>query len=118
MSLYRFVETWTGTPYRYGGTNQSGVDCSGFTGALYREVYKKTIPRTTKDISKGAKRVSTAHLKEGDIVFFDINGKKSSHIGVYLQNKHFVHASSSKGVIISHLDNPYYQKAFSHGGRF
>lgn len=117
VSLYQFIDEWTGTPYRYGGTSKSGTDCSGFVGSLYRDVYGKSIPRTTGEISKKANKVSTSSLREGDIVFFDINGKKSSHIGVYLQNQHFVHASSSKGVIISDLQNPYYKKAFSHGGR-
>ncbi len=115
--LYVFIDAWEGTPYRYGGTSQSGVDCSGFVGAVYRDVYRKTIPRTTGELEKAAKGVSKKQLKEGDLVFFDIDGKKNAHVGVYLINNKFVHASSSKGVIVSDLNNPYYQKAFARGGK-
>jgi len=115
--LYVFIDQWKVTPYQYGGTSTSGVDCSGFVGVLYQDVYSKRIPRTTTELSKSAKKVSTNNLQEGDLVFFDINGKKSSHVGVYLMNNKFVHASSSKGVIISDLLNPYYQSAFAKGGR-
>jgi hypothetical protein len=118
IALYEFIDEWTGTPYKYGGCSKSGADCSGFTGALYSEVYKRTIPRTTSDIEKQTKAVDKSNLREGDMVIFDIEGKKSSHVGVYLLNGRFVHASSSKGVIISTLDSPYYQKHFYRGGRF
>lgn len=115
--LYSFVNQWEGTPYRYGGTSKSGVDCSAFVGALYREVYNKNLPRTTSEIGKVVKSVSKSNLNEGDIVIFDINGKKGSHMGVYLANNKFIHASTSKGVMISDLNNPYYVKAFSRGGK-
>jgi lipoprotein Spr len=115
--LYAFINEWEGIPYRYGGTSKTGVDCSGFVGALYREVYSKNLPRTTSEIGKVAKSVSKSNLSEGDIVIFDINGKKGSHMGVYLANNKFVHASTSKGVVISDLNNPYYVKAFSRGGK-
>lgn len=117
VALYRFVDDWTGVPYRYGGTTQSGVDCSGFVGQLYSEVYHKRVPRTTSEIEREAKNVGKSKLREGDIVVFDINGKKNAHVGVYLMNGHFVHASSSNGVVVSKLDNPYYEKAFNRGGR-
>lgn len=115
--LYLFIDEWKGTPYKYGGTSRSGVDCSGFVGELYRQVYTKNLPRTTSEIGKASKPISKSDLNEGDIVIFDINGKKGSHVGVYLANNKFVHASTSKGVVISDLNNPYYQKAFSRGGK-
>lgn len=118
LRLYEFIDQWEGTPYRYGGTSKSGVDCSGFVGNLYSEVYKKSIPRSTTDMEKSTKNVGKSNLKEGDVVFFDIDGKKTSHVGVYLQNGRFVHASTSKGVIVSDLSNPYYQKTFNRGGKF
>ncbi|MEZ4722335.1 MAG: NlpC/P60 family protein [Flavobacteriales bacterium] len=118
LNLYRFVDQWEGTPYKYGGTTPNGVDCSGFVCALYSDVYHKPIPRTTSEIEGSTKNISRSGLKEGDIVIFDINGKKNAHVGVYLLNGHFVHASSSKGVIVSELSNPYYNKAFNRGGRF
>lgn len=115
--LYIFIDEWEGTPYRYGGTTKSGADCSGFVGALYQDVYKKQLPRTTSQLDQGTKTIAKNNLQEGDIVFFDIEGKKNAHVGVYLVNNKFVHASSSKGVTISDLENPYYKKAFAKGGR-
>ncbi|MEX2595852.1 MAG: NlpC/P60 family protein [Salibacteraceae bacterium] len=115
--LYVFIDQWEGVPYAFGGVSKSGVDCSGFVSNLYRDVYQKQLPRTTSELAKKSKKVSKSNLKEGDLVFFDINGKKTSHVGVYLQNNKFVHASTSKGVIVSDLTNPYYQKAFSRGGK-
>jgi len=117
IALYQFIDEWYGVPYKYSGTTKSGADCSGFIGQLYAQVYRKSLPRTTGEIDKACSKVSKSSLKEGDLVFFDINKKKSSHIGLYLQNDKFVHASTSKGVIISDLSNPYYQKTFSKGGR-
>lgn len=116
-SLYKFIDHWYGTPYKYGGLSTSGVDCSGFVNSLYNQVYYKPIPRTTKEIADKSKSVSKNSMEEGDIVIFDIEGKKHSHVGVYLQNGHFVHASSSKGVIISNLNNPYFVKAFNRAGK-
>lgn len=115
--LYVFIDQWEGTPYKYGGTSRSGADCSGFVNALYLDVYQKQLPRTTSALDQSSKKVSRSSLKEGDLVFFDISGKKRSHVGVYLVNNKFVHASSSKGVTISDLENPYYQKAYAKGGR-
>ncbi len=114
--LYAFIDNWYGTKYKYGGVSKQGVDCSGFCGILYKEVYHKTLPRSTSEIVKVIKRVKKAKLKQGDLVFFNIAKKKNSHVGIYLINHYFVHASTSHGVIISNLDNPYYQKAYSKGG--
>ena len=115
--LYAFIADWEGTPYKYGGSSKAGTDCSGFVGALYQTVYQKQLPRTTSELAVKATAVKRSNLREGDLVFFNINGKKKSHVGVYLMNQRFVHASSSKGVIISALENPYYQKVFDQGRR-
>lgn len=112
-NLYKFVDEWIGVPYKYGGTSQTGADCSGFTNTLYLNVYQKQLARSTGEIEKTCKTVSEKQVKEGDLVFFDISGKKSSHVGVYLQKGKFVHASTSKGVIISEITNPYYTKYFA-----
>lgn len=116
IALYEFIDDWYGTKYKYGGLTKGGVDCSGFCNLLYNNVYKKQLPRNTKDISKTIKKVAKDKLKEGDLVFFNISSKKNSHVGLYLINNYFVHASTSKGVIISNLTNPYYKKAYSKGG--
>ncbi|MCB0409591.1 MAG: C40 family peptidase [Flavobacteriales bacterium] len=117
VRLYAFIEEWTGTPYKYGGLSKSGIDCSGFCNVLYNQVYQKELPRTTKDIAKQLDKVKQSRLEEGDLVLFNIEGKKNAHVGVYLQNNMFVHASTSKGVIISSLENPYYKKAYNKGGK-
>lgn len=107
--LYDFIVDWYGTPYKYGGTNEDGIDCSGFTNILYKEIYNTQLPRTSKDIAENIKRKYSNDLKEGDLVFFSF-GKSGTvnHVGVYLHNNKFVHASTSKGVIISNLTEPYY----------
>ena len=117
IKLYEFIDNWYGTKYKYGGLTKSGVDCSGFCNVLYSNVYKKELPRSTKDIVKVINKVPQNKLTEGDLVFFNISGKKNSHVGLYLTNNYFVHASTSKGVIISSLTNPYYKKAYSKGGK-
>ena len=116
IALYEFIDKWYGTKYQYGGLSKTGVDCSGFCNILYKEIYKKQLPRSTKDIVKELNKVNKTKLEEGNLVFFDIEGKKNSHVGVYLMNNKFVHASTSKGVIISSLENPYYKKAYNKGG--
>jgi len=108
-ALYHFIIDWYGTPYKFGGTTEKGVDCSGFANILYKEIYNIQLPRTSKDIANNVKRKFTKNLEEGDLVFFSF-GKSSTvnHVGVYLHNNKFVHASTSKGVIISNLSEPYY----------
>lgn len=117
IKLYQFIDEWVGVQYKYGGTSKSGVDCSGFCNILYNNVYSKTLPRTSSEIAKQLQKVPKGSLTEGDIVVFDIEGKRNSHVGVYLANSKFVHASTSSGVIISSLEHPYYQKAYSKGGK-
>ena len=117
IKLYSFIDNWYGTKYKYGGMSKNGVDCSGFTNVLYKSVYGKQLPRSTKQIVKTTNKVRKGNLKEGDLVFFNISKKKNSHVGVYLKNNRFVHASTSKGVMISSLENPYYKKTFNKGGK-
>src|SRR5690606_32781783 len=64
--LYNFIIDWYGTPYKYGGISEDGIDCSGFTNILYKEIYKIQLPRTSKDIAENVKRKYTNDLKEGD----------------------------------------------------
>jgi len=117
IKLYTFIDDWYGVRYKYGGMSKSGVDCSGFCNLLYNSVYRRQIERTTKELSKSINKRSKNNLQEGDLIFFNISGKKNSHVGVYLTNDMFVHASTSKGVLISSLKNPYYIKTYSKGGK-
>lgn len=114
--LYAFIEQWAGTPYKFGGQNKEGIDCSGLTQLLQQEVYGVKVPRMTSQQIGVIKRKYEDELKEGDLVFFDFDGKQFSHVGVYLQNGWFVHASTRKGVMVARLrDNGIY-KYFSRGG--
>ncbi|HLU85715.1 MAG TPA: NlpC/P60 family protein [Vicingaceae bacterium] len=117
LALYAFIDDWLGVKYKYGGTTKNGVDCSGFTNLLYNNVFKKELPRSSSDIAAVAKNVAKKELSEGDFVFFSIRSNKVDHVGIYLANNRFVHASTSKGVIISSLEHPYYAKHFKKGGR-
>ena len=114
--LYQFIDEWIGTKYQYGGLSKNGIDCSGFTYLLYKEVYDKTIPRNTSEQVDIIKRKYEGQLKEGDLVFFNYDKKKFSHVGVFLQNGYYVHASTRKGVMVQKLKDPYTYKYFSRGG--
>lgn len=115
-SLYRFIDNWIGVQHRIGGMDKKGIDCSGFTNLLEKEVYNKALPRVARQMAEEIKRKYEDELQEGDLVFFDFDGQRYSHVGVYLHNNKFVHASTSKGVIISDLKDPWYYKYFSRAG--
>ena len=117
VKLYSFIDEWYGVPYKYGGKTKSGIDCSNFTSTLYSNIYSKTISGSSSSIFEQCKTISKSNLEEGDLVFFKIEGDKISHIGVYLQNNKFVHATTKKGVMIDDLDEVYYKKYFYKAGR-
>lgn len=108
---YLYIESakWIGTPYRYGGTTKRGVDCSGFALNIYNNVFDTKLKRSTAEQMKQSSKVSRRKLKEGDLVFFSSSKskKKVGHVGIYLKDGKFVHASTSKGVIVSKLNEPY-----------
>lgn len=114
--LYEFINDWEGTVYKLGGLNKSGIDCSGLVYLLYKDVYQKDIPRNTGKQVEIIKRKYENQLKEGDLVFFDYDGKTFSHVGVFLQNGFYVHASTKRGVMVQKLKDPYTYKYFSRGG--
>ena len=116
-SLLDAVDEWYGVRYRSGGNTHSGVDCSGFTVAVYAVVYGLTLPRVSRDQYKTCRKISTTELQEGDLVFFNTNGRGVSHVGIYLGNNKFIHASVSRGVRVSDLFETYYMKRFVGAGR-
>ena len=116
MKLFHFVYDWIGTPYRFGGDSRKGIDCSAFTKELYSSVFNMDIERNSRDIFSMVSPVKRDELKEGDLVFFKIHSRRISHVGIYLGNDKFAHASS-RGVAISSLDDAYYKRYFYRGGR-
>lgn len=117
MQLYEAINSWLGVPYKYGGTDRNGIDCSAFVGAIYKQVYGISLNRTANDMTRDVTFVSKAQLREGDLVFFTNSKGKVSHVGIYLKDELFAHSSTSNGVSVSRLDNTYWKKHFYKGGR-
>ena len=104
------AERWKGVPHRWGGTTQRGIDCSALVQTLYRDVTGVRLPRTTRAQVRTGDRVRKRDLQPGDLVFFHL--EKSRHVGVYLDNGRFVHASSSQGVSVSNLSDSYWTNRY------
>ncbi|HEY8367610.1 MAG TPA: C40 family peptidase [Bacteroidia bacterium] len=117
VKLLQSIDSWIGTPYKYGGRSKSGTDCSGFCLNVYNEVYNIDIERSTVEILNQSKVVKKAELQEGDFVFFKIKSSRVNHVGIYIANGYFAHASSSRGVMISSLNEEYWTKYWHAGGR-
>jgi murein DD-endopeptidase / murein LD-carboxypeptidase len=118
LPLYNFIENWYGVRYRMGGKDQKGIDCSAFVQRLYENVFCTNLVRTAMDQFHMCQYVmKTDSLKEGDLVFFRNRGKRISHVGIYLANNFFVHASSSQGVIISSLNEGYWSRFYAGAGK-
>lgn len=116
--LQTVVNKWLGTPYKMGGETRKGTDCSGFVRSVYKEVYDIELEHSSKLMSKNTRKVrKQRRLIEGDLVFFKIEGNRVSHVGIYLKDGLFVHASTQKGVIVTSLDEPYYKRTYYRGGR-
>lgn len=115
--LYRFIESWWGTPYRMGGATQNGVDCSAFTQTLMSSIYGLQIPRTALEQKFHCTEITKEDLREGDMIFFNTRGRGISHVGIYLQDGNFVHAASSGGVMISSIYQNYWQRKMVCAGR-
>jgi len=117
----RIVEearSWVGTPYRYGGESRNGTDCSGMVMNVYRDVAGIKLPRNSARQAEYCRRIKRSELQPGDLVFFTSRkGKGINHVGIYVGNGCFVHASSSRGVIVSDLDQNYYARTYHSSGR-
>lgn len=107
------LHTWYGTPYREGGMSRRGVDCSAFVLITFRDRFALRLPRQTRDQAEVGTRISKDELLPGDLVFFKTgSGKNGLHVGIYDTDNQFIHASTSKGVMKSSLDNVYWNKKF------
>ncbi len=115
--LYKEIEKWYGTPYKYGGCSMSGIDCSCFVKTIYQSVYGINLSRGAAYILNDVSAISRGQLREGDVIFFANNKKSISHVGIYLKDDMFAHASSSKGVTISRLSEKYWDSRYFSAGR-
>lgn len=116
--VYVFAYTWLNTPYRYGGNSKSGIDCSRFVMRMYNEALGLQAAGSSRQIFEQGNFIDKNQLKEGDLVFFKTRGSNISHVGIYLQDDKFVHSSTSKGVIVSSLNEPYWKKTYYKSARF
>ncbi len=104
-------DEWQHTPYKTGGLSKGGVDCSGFVYLTFRSKLGCTIPRTTALQVKTGRKIAINNLRAGDLVFFQ-TGLFSKHVGIYMGDSTFLHASSSRGVMLSSLEENYWEKRF------
>ncbi|MGB5965309.1 MAG: NlpC/P60 family protein [Sulfurimonadaceae bacterium] len=109
--LYPYHNKWHQTPYKLGGFGSNGIDCSAFVQRAYQDLFNMNVPRTTKTLANYGKKVSRSSITTSDLVFFK-TGYNTRHVGIYLQNGDFMHASSSQGVIISSINDPYWKKRY------
>lgn len=117
--LWQVAQSWLNVPYKFGGLDRNGIDCSALSRILYHDAYGIELPRMARDQMKGGTFVRQPWLKEGDLLFFrDDRGDFQDHVGVFLGDGKFIHASSSQGVIISDLFSAYYQERLISARRY
>ena len=118
IPLLQKIDEWWGTPYLYGGSSKRGVDCSYFTLDVMNAIYNTNLKRTAAEQYTQSEKIDWTDLKEGDLIFFKTDASRSiTHVGIYMTNNKFVHASTSQGVTISDLSEPYWQKRLYSLGR-
>ena len=114
------AHSWKGTPYLWGGNDRDGVDCSGFVTQVYLNALGIKLPRTSLTQSQHCTPLEQQELCPGDLIFFSTDSSRQgevSHVGLYIGERNMIHASSSRGVIVSSLDNTYYKRTFHSAGR-
>jgi cell wall-associated NlpC family hydrolase len=115
--MMREISKYMGVPYVLGGTGKEGMDCSGYTMTIYKNSIGKQLPRSSAEQSKLGNTVELADLKFGDLIFFNTTGESASHVGIYLGDDLFAHASVSLGVTISSLQSSYFAKRYETARR-
>ena len=118
-NIMKEARKWMGTPYRYGGKSRSGTDCSGFVMSVFQEAAGIKLPRSSREQQVYCEGIDRRRLEPGDLVFFSTSrrSKAVSHVGIYIGDGDFIHASTSKGVIISSMDERYYTSHYHSCGR-
>jgi len=117
--LLEAADGWMGTPYLYGGTTKEGVDCSALTKIVYKQAFDVDLPRRVRDQKKEGVEVTREELKPGDLVVFKTGSfiSNKQHIGIYLSESKFLHASTSEGVTISSLEDYFWKKKYRSSRR-
>ena len=118
--LLRVVDSYLGVPYKWGGTTRAGMDCSALTRAVYRETFGVELPRTSRQMYELGRPVNQIKkLKAGDLVFFRISdsGPGVSHVGIFVGDGRFAHASSSRGGVIDNLSSSYFESKYAGARR-
>jgi cell wall-associated NlpC family hydrolase len=115
--MMKEISKYMGVPYVLGGAGKEGMDCSGYTMTVYKNAIGKVLPRSSAEQSKLGKSVELTGLKFGDLIFFNTTGESASHVGIYLGDDLFAHASVSLGVTISSLQSSYFAKRFETARR-
>ncbi|MBB1534439.1 MULTISPECIES: C40 family peptidase [unclassified Leptotrichia] len=112
--IITFAQTKLGSPYVWGATGPNSFDCSGFVGYVFKNAANVNLPRVSSSQATFRPRISSMNMKKGDLLFFETTGKgRISHVGIYMGNGQFIHASSgSKRVTVSSLDSNFYSKTF------
>ncbi len=117
-ALLKEASMWLGTPYKYGGSSRNGVDCSGFVTQVYLSALAIKLPRSSKEQSDYCTPTPKKELVPGDLLFFATGrSNKVSHVGIFIGDNRMIHASSSKGVIVSDITADYYTRTFTGSGR-
>lgn len=111
QALYEQLDRWQGTRYRLGGIGRNGIDCSGLTYVVYRDLFGTRLPRTTDGQADVGRPVVLRALAPGDLVFFK-TGSFQRHVGIYVVDDMFLHAARSGGVRLSSLENEYWRGRF------
>lgn len=118
QALLREASRWLGTPYKYGGVDKAGVDCSGLVMNVYRSALSIKMPRNSKAQSDYCTPVQKNDLTPGDLLFFATSGgDKVSHVGIFIGDNRMIHSSTSRGVIVSDIDADYYMRTYAGSGR-
>lgn len=115
-TLYQQHQQWQGTRYQWGGLSKKGVDCSGLVHLTYLNKFNTPVPRTTKYQAQAGQKVQRSELRAGDLVFFKTS-EKVRHVGIYIEDEKFLHASTKKGVMVSSLNDYYWKDKYWHARR-
>ena len=110
-TILREFQQWEETPHKMGGNSKKGIDCSGFAHYMYGKLFNIKVPRSTKLFLKKGTQINKPQLKSGDLVIFK-PPTYPYHVGIYVGDNKFIHASTTKGVMMSDLNNPYWLKCY------